>query len=91
MLPRLAQQEDVNYAFEILEQRNAMILLESIKEMPKSAQQLSIECNIPLSTTYRTIGELTRLNFVKVKHIFNESRKWEKRYKRNEFFPECEN
>lgn len=86
MLPRLAQQEDGNYVFEILEQRNVMTILESIKGSPKSVQQLALECKIPLSTTYRTIGEMARLDFVKSKCVFNESGKWEKIYRYNELF-----
>ena len=88
MLPRLAQQEDGNYVLEILEQRNVLMLLDSIKESPKSVQQLALECKIPLSTTYRTIGEMVRLDFVKSKCVFNESGKWEKIYRYNEFFTE---
>jgi predicted transcriptional regulator len=87
MLPRLAQQ-DGNYVFEILEQRNVLTLLESIKESPKSVQQLALKCKIPLSTAYRTIGEMARLDFVKIKYVFNESGKWEKIYRYNEFFIE---
>jgi hypothetical protein len=86
MLPQLAQQENRKYVFEVLEQRNVMVLLESIKKSPKSIQQLSIDCSIPLSTTYRTIGEMCRLDFIKFKHFVNESGKWEKIYKYNEFF-----
>ncbi len=86
MLPQLAQQENRKCVYEALEQRNVMVLLESIKKSPKSVQQLSIDCNIPLSTTYRTIGEMCRLDFVKFKHVFNESGKWEKIYKYNKFF-----
>jgi len=88
MLPRSTQQKDGKYQFEILEQRNVTTLLQSVKDYPKSAQELAIECNIPLSTTYRTIGELTRLNFIKIKHVFNEYGKWEKKYRCNEFFIE---
>jgi ABC-type Zn uptake system ZnuABC Zn-binding protein ZnuA len=88
MLPRLTQQKDGMHVFEILEQRNVTMLFQSIKVSSKSAQQLAIECNIPLSTTYRIIGKLTRLNFIKTKHIFNESGKWEKMYRYNGFFIE---
>jgi predicted transcriptional regulator len=88
MLSRLDQQGDGNYVSEILEQRNVLMLLESIKESPKSVQQLATKCKIPLSTTYRTIGEMTRLDFVKIKYVFNESGKWEKIYRYNEFFIE---
>ena len=88
MLPRLAQQEDGNYMFEILEQKNVMTILESIKGSPKSVQQLALECKIPLSTAYRTIGEMARLDFVKSKYVVNESGKWEKIYHYNEFFTE---
>src|SRR5690348_16781659 len=87
MLPSLAQQ-DGNYVFEILEQRNVLMLLESIKESPKSVQQLVTKCKIPLSTTYRTVGEMAKLDFVKIKYIFNDSGKWEKIYSYNEFFIE---
>ena len=87
MLPRLAQQ-DGNYVFEILEQRNVLMLLESIKESPKSVQQLATKCKIPLSTTYRTVGEMAKLDFVKIKYIFNDSGKWKKIYSYNEFFIE---
>jgi hypothetical protein len=91
MSPQLAQQEDGNYVFEIREQRNVTMLLESIKESPKSVQQLAIDCNIPLSTTYRTIGKMARLDFVKIKHFYNESGKWEKIYKYNKFFTDSSN
>ncbi len=86
MLPQLDQQENRKYVSEILEQRNVTVLLESIKESPKSVQQLSIDCDIPLSTTYRTIGEMYRFDFIRFKHVFNESGKWEKIYQYNEFF-----
>jgi len=88
MLPRLTQQEDGNYMFELLEQKNVMTILESIKGSPKSVQQLALECKIPLSTAYRTIGEMARLDFVKSKIVVNESGKWKKIYRYNELFTE---
>jgi response regulator of citrate/malate metabolism len=89
MLPQIIQQENRKHVFEILEQKIMRQLLQSLKDLPKSAQQLATDCDIPLSTTYRMINELARLNIIKVKHVFNESGKWEKRYKCNEFFLEC--
>ena len=88
MLPRLDQLKDENDVFEILEQRNVMILLESVKASPKTVQQLAMECKIPLSTAYRTMGDMARLEFVKIKHVVNNSGKWEKIYRYNEFFIE---
>jgi|SRR5579872_5184530 len=88
MLPRLDQLKDGDYVFEILEQRNVMILLESVKTSPKTVQQLAMECKIPRSTAYRTMGKIARLEFVKTKYVFNNSGKWEKTYRYNEFFIE---
>lgn len=88
MLPQIIQQ-DRKHVLEILEEKSTKQLLQSLKDLPKSAQPLATDCDIPLSTTYRMINELARLNIIKVKHVFNESGKWEKRYKCNESFIDC--
>jgi predicted transcriptional regulator len=88
MLPQIIQQEDRKHVLEMLEQNSTKLLLQSLKDLPKSAQSLATGCNIPPSTTYRMISELARLNIIKVKHVFKESRKLEKIYKCNEFFIE---
>ncbi len=88
MSQQIIRQEDRKYVLEILEQKNTKLLLQSLKDLSKSAQQLATDCDIPLSTTYRMINELARLNIIKVKHVFNEYGKWKKIYKCNEFFIE---
>ena len=85
----LAQQEDKKHVLEVLEQQNMKLILKSLKDLPKSAQQLASDCDIPLSTTYRMVSELALLNIIRIKRILNESGRWEKRFKCNEFLVEC--
>ena len=67
----LAQQEDKKHVLEVLEQQNMKLILKSLKDLPKSAQQLASDCDIPLSTTYRMVSELARLNIIRIKRILN--------------------
>lgn len=87
MLAEIMQQEDRKHVL-VLGRKKMKLLLKSINDLPKSAQQLATDCDIPLSTIYRMISELTGLNVIIIKRVLNKSGKWEKRYKCNEFLAE---
>ncbi len=50
-------------------------ILESARECPKSAKQLSQECNIPISTAYRRVQELHDHKLLSISGVINEDGK----------------
>ena len=63
--------EDKNES--ILDAKTTLILLATSDS--KSAMEVSRECNIPLSTTYRKLEKLLQLNLVKISGIIKEGNK----------------
>ena len=63
--------------------RNTKLILESIQNTSKSANQIIIESNLAKSTAYRKLNRLVDLNFLKIEHVIGEHGRWEMRYKNN--------
>jgi len=51
---------------EVLSDRYSRVILEATKDMPKSAQEISKECKVPISTIYRRLQELHDAKLVEV-------------------------
>jgi predicted transcriptional regulator len=52
-------------------------ILESTKDMSKSASQIISECNIAQSTAYKKLKKLAQMNLLRTKHVFREYGKWD--------------
>ncbi len=52
------EQATKDFLLEIQADKYCRAILESTSELPKSAKQLSQECNVPISTAYRRIQQL---------------------------------
>ena len=59
----------------ILADKYSRAILEATMDLPKSAIELSAECQIPISTAYRRIQELHDNNLLKISGSINEDGK----------------
>ena len=67
----------------LISDKDAKMILMSIKTIPKSTSQLCVECNIPTSTAYRKMQKLSRYRVIRKIGVINETGKREMLYKRN--------
>ncbi|MGI0070039.1 MAG: hypothetical protein ACREA3_05775 [Nitrosotalea sp.] len=67
----------------LISDKDARIILRSIRTVPKSTSQLCIECNIPTSTAYRKMQKLSDYRIIRKMGIINVSGKRETFYKSN--------
>jgi len=67
----------------LISDKDAKMILMSIKTIPKSTSQLCVECNIPTSTAYRKMQKLSHYRVIRKIGIINETGKREMLYKRN--------
>lgn len=51
---------------EVLSDRYSRIILETTRDMPKSAQEIGKECQVPISTIYRRLQDLHDAKLVEV-------------------------
>ncbi len=64
-----------DFLLEIQADRYCRSILESASELPKSAKQLSQECNIPISTAYRRIQQMHDNKLLSISGTINEDGK----------------
>ena len=67
----------------LISDREARAILESTRDLPKSAQQIIFECNIAESTAYRKLNRLVCQNLLNVKYVVGKCGRWEMRYTSN--------
>lgn len=68
---------------DMLSDKDTMKIIESIRIVPKSTNQLCIECNIPTSTAYRKIQKMYDCKIIRRIGTINEAGKKELLYKTN--------
>jgi len=64
-----------DFLLEILADKYSRAVLESTRECPKSAKQLSQECNMPICTTYRRVQGLYDRKLLSISGTINENGK----------------
>ncbi len=64
-----------DFLLEIQADKYCRAILESTIDCPKSAKQLSQECNIPISTAYRRVQQLHDHKLVTISGMINEDGK----------------
>lgn len=69
--------------FETIADKDVKAILESTRDLPKSAQQIISECNIAESTAYRKLNRLVCQNLLNVKYVVGQCCRWEMRYTSN--------
>jgi len=74
---------DVGMMWDLLSDKAARSILESLKTVPKSTGQLCVECKIPTSTAYRKMQKLYDYGVIRRMGIINEAGKRETLYKSN--------
>jgi len=72
---RIEDQERKERMLEILSDKYCRAILESIMNKPKSAIELTAECNIPMSTVYRRIQTLHDNKLVRTSGIITDEGK----------------
>ena len=77
MSQMLSVQEDTrkDTILEALSDRYSRIILETTRDMPKSAHEIGLECKVPISTIYRRLQELHDAKLVEVSGSISEDGK----------------
>lgn len=74
LLPRLVKKYDIaNKIFQELGELDSRYILFSIIKKPKSAQEISDEIKIPLSTVYKKLENLIDVSLVSMNRDFEEN------------------
>ncbi|MGI0073449.1 MAG: hypothetical protein ACREA3_06535 [Nitrosotalea sp.] len=74
---------DSDYLSEIFFDRDTKFILESTRDLTKSANQIILECNLSQSTGYRKLKRLAQLKLLRIKYVMGEYGRWEMRYQSN--------
>ncbi len=72
---QVEEQTAIDFLLEIQADKYCRGILESTVECPKSAKQLSQECNIPISTAYRRVQQLHDNKLLSISGMINEDGK----------------
>ncbi|MDE1829338.1 MAG: hypothetical protein KGI25_03340 [Thaumarchaeota archaeon] len=76
LLGRDVDEENIrNAVLKIISNEQAMKVLEYSMESPRSAYDISTNCNIPLTQVYRWVRKLHKLGFVKISGATNNAGK----------------
>lgn len=76
LLGRDVDEENTRQAvLKVISNEQAMQILDFSMESPRSAYEISSECNIPLTQVYRWVRKLHKLGFVKISGATNEAGK----------------
>lgn len=60
----ITAQEEVSLLFDTLNDADARLILQTVAEEPLSAKELSNRCDLPMSTTYRKVNQLSRVGLL---------------------------
>lgn len=71
----IEQQEIRDAVLKVISNEQAMRVLEFSMEEPRSAQEISAACQIPLTQVYRWVRKLHKLGFVKISGATNQAGK----------------
>lgn len=72
---QIEEQTTKDFLLEIQADKYCWAILESATEFPKSAKQLSHECNMPISTAYRRVEQLYDHKFLAISGTISEDGK----------------
>jgi DNA-binding transcriptional ArsR family regulator len=75
-------QDDISSLLDALNDADARAILQTIEDEPLSAKQLSERCELPMSTTYRKVKQLSRVGILEEKIDINHAKKPKSRYTR---------
>lgn len=67
----------------MISDRDTRLILESIQDKAKSANQIIMESNLAQSTAYRKLKRLVNLNVLQIENVIGKDGRWEMRFKNN--------
>lgn len=59
--------------YELFKDKNLMKILSSVMNSPKSAKEISTECNLPISTVYRKLHLMHHKGLLKTSGIITDN------------------
>lgn len=78
----ITEEQEISALIGAINDSSARTIIEALDDKPLSAQELSKKCDLPASTTYRRVNELSKLGILAEKTIIRSHGKHTAKYRR---------